>query len=373
MIECMNNRTRSDSISLSLLIKEINGIIEHVFGDLEKEIVSVEYNSKDAVKNCLFVAVSGFVSDGHDYVRDAVDRGAVAVVISKEWMSEFDDLKDHGITLLSSRNTRRALSYISASFFRYPTSKVPVIGVTGTNGKTSVTYMLESILKKYGLSPGVIGTVNYRWENNILNASNTTPESRDLQEIFSYMIRDGVDVIVMEVSSHALKLFRVDDIEFDAVIFTNLTRDHLDFHDTFDEYFNSKRKIFQILERSSKKNKCAVVNIDDDYGRLIFNKDKGFSYLMKSFGVAEPGLLNYLIFAGYFVLAKFSVAAVPGGGILVMLPILERYLGFDPVMLSLITALYILFDPIVTSANVLGNGCFAMGLSRVSSPYVKTN
>ena len=305
----MRNITDKKPACLSALINDSRGWVELVSGDASAEITSVEYNSKKVIKGCLFVAISGFSADGHAYVMDAVNSGAAAVLVSKERASEFAGLKEKGVALLTSDNNRRALSRLSASFFGRPCASVPVIGVTGTNGKTSITYMLESIFKARGYSPGVIGTVNYRWENNEIQAPNTTPESRDLQELFETMIGGGADMIIMEVSSHALKLNRADDIDFDAAIFTNLTRDHLDLHKTFDDYFNSKKILFTLLDESSKKKKSAIVNIDDEYGMKIFEDNKKYKYSTAGISIkngadyyAKPGSIKNSIDGVSFML-----------------------------------------------------------------------
>lgn len=283
----INNKVKYKSLQLSDLIQGLKGEIELIHGDPYSEVSSIEYKSKDVYSKSLFVAIEGFMNDGHNYVRDAVERGVSAIVISQDRLSQFLDLRDTEIAILASANTRRSLSQISALFFQNPSEKIPVIGITGTNGKTSITYMLESILNIYGLYTGIIGTVCYRWKNKVFNASNTTPESKDLHEIISNMVYDGIDVVIMEVSSHGLELSRVDNINFDYAVFTNLTRDHLDFHKTYEDYFNSKRKIFQILEFSSKMKKAGVINYDDDYGRLILNKKKGYSFPIISIGISE--------------------------------------------------------------------------------------
>jgi UDP-N-acetylmuramoyl-L-alanyl-D-glutamate--2,6-diaminopimelate ligase len=281
----MGDKDTEGHVKLSDLLQALRGGADMVYGDRDREISSVEYNSKRVTRNALFVAIEGFQSDGHAYIRDAVDRGAAAVVLSRRRISEFSDLTERGVTLIVCDNSRSALSKLSSSFFHNPTSRVPVFGITGTNGKTSVTFMLESILSSHGYSPGVIGTVNYRWKGNDSPAPNTTPESRDLQELIFRMIHDGVDIVIMEVSSHALELNRVDDIDFDIAVFTNLTRDHLDFHRTFDDYFNAKKKIFQVLEESCKRERYGIVNADDDYGRIILNQSGSFSYPFMSYGI----------------------------------------------------------------------------------------
>ena len=279
----MDDKYTEGQVALSELLRE--GEAQLVSGDGDGAVSSVEYNSGRVTDNALFVAIEGFQSDGHAYIRDAVDRGASAVVLSRRRISEFSDLSDRGITLIGCENSRSALSRLSSSFYRHPTLRVPVIGITGTNGKTSVAYMLESIFSACGYSPGVIGTVNYRWKGNDFPAPNTTPESKDLQELVFRMTGDGVDMVIMEVSSHGLELNRVDDIALDIAVFTNLTRDHLDFHRTFDEYFSAKKKIFQILEKSPKEKRCGIVNADDEYGRMILDQSGSLSYPLMSYGV----------------------------------------------------------------------------------------
>jgi UDP-N-acetylmuramoyl-L-alanyl-D-glutamate--2,6-diaminopimelate ligase len=278
--------TLKKSMRLGTLIDNVICGVKVVSGDINKEIASVEYDSRKMNSKALFVAVPGFVTDGHLYIKDAVAKGAGAVVVAEAKAGEFADIKNNGTVILSAPDTRRALSAFSAELFGNPTRKVPVIGITGTNGKTSITYMIESVLKDAGFVPGVVGTVNYRWNDKVISAPNTTPESRDMQEIFANMISDGVNVIIMEVSSHALKLFRVEDIDFNIAAFTNLTRDHMDFHKSFEDYFDSKKRIFQLLENGTKDNKAAIVNIDDDYGRKII-ESAAYGYPVLGFGVSN--------------------------------------------------------------------------------------
>ncbi|MBN2401927.1 MAG: UDP-N-acetylmuramoyl-L-alanyl-D-glutamate--2,6-diaminopimelate ligase [Spirochaetes bacterium] len=278
------NEVIKKSMPLGALMNNIKCGIKIVSGNIDKEIASVEYDSRKVNDKALFIAVPGFVTDGHLYVKDAVEKGAGAVLVSDSKAGEFKDSITNGTVVLAASDTRRALSAFSAAVFGNPTSKAPVIGITGTNGKTSITYMIEAVLRDFGMRPGVVGTVNYRWKDKVVSAPNTTPESRDLQEIFANMIADGVNVIVMEVSSHALKLFRVEDIDFNIAAFTNLTRDHLDFHKSFEDYFNSKKKLFQLLGKSMKDNKAGIVNIDDFYGRKICESTE-FGYPVLGFGI----------------------------------------------------------------------------------------
>lgn len=280
----MKNAVKHTEMNLGFLIRESEGIINLLHGDPSVKISSIEYNSAMVKKGSLFVAVEGFVRDGHDYVKDAVGKGAAAIVISGNRKSGFLDLKDHA-AILTSDDSRKALSRISAAYYGYPAGKVPLIGITGTNGKTSTTYMIESILKNAGMSPGVAGTVDHRWKEKKIQAKNTTPESKDLHELFSEMVSDGADAIIMEVSSHSLKLSRVDDMDFDAAAFTNLTRDHLDFHETFEDYFESKKLLFSLLDRSSKKSRSAIINTDDEYGNILIKQKNNYSSRFYSIGI----------------------------------------------------------------------------------------
>lgn len=271
---------------LAGLLERSARVVSPAAGDAGVVISSIEYNSAGVVPGSLFVAIEGTQSDGHSYVRDAVARGASAVVVSVARAAEFGDLSGKAV-LIASPDTRRALSALSSAFFGAPSSGMLVIGVTGTNGKTSITYMLESILKEAGREVGVIGTINYRWKGGEAPAPNTTPESRDLQAMMRAMADDGVDALVMEVSSHGLKLGRVDDVEFDAGIFTNLTRDHLDFHRSFEDYFASKLLLFDLVGRF-KKGRCAgIVNCDDEYGQTILRGRGERPYPLFGFGLSE--------------------------------------------------------------------------------------
>ncbi len=280
----MLNNNGSIKIAIADLADLSGGAAEAVSGG-NAFVTSVEYDSRKVKKGSFFIAVEGFASDGHRFVNTAVENGASAVCVAKERTGDFDWLKERGVGILVADDTRTALSRLSAAFFGFPSRSMLAIGITGTNGKTSITYMLEAIMKRHGRNPGVIGTINYRWGGREFPAANTTPESRDLQEILHRMMKDGVDTVIMEVSSHALELRRADDIDFDAAVFTNLTRDHLDFHRDFEHYFNAKKRLFQLLENSYKKGRCGVVNADDPYGREIYMMRNHYSYPIKSFGI----------------------------------------------------------------------------------------
>jgi len=249
------------------------------------DILAVEYDSRKALAGTLFVAVEGFESDGHSFIESAVGNGCRCIVVSESRSGDFMHLSEKDVNVLVSGNTRIALSALSSAFYGNPSGMMHVTGVTGTNGKTSITYLLESVYASTGISCGVIGTVNYRWKGKILPAPNTTPESKDIHELLKTMLDDGVTHVIMEISSHALDLNRTDHIDLDSAVFTNLTGDHLDFHKTFEAYFNAKKKIFDLLQKSPKKNRTALINTDDEYGKIIYAEKDKFSFSMKSLGI----------------------------------------------------------------------------------------
>jgi len=242
----------------------IEGVeVKKIAGDTLKEIEGVDYHSKRIGKGFLFAAIRGLEADGHQFVEEAIQRGAEAVVSEEE-----RDLSNR--TLILVPNSRQALAKISSNFYGDPSSRLKLIGVTGTNGKTTTTYLLESIFKKAGCAVGVIGTINYRFGQKITPAPNTTPESLDLQRILGGMLAEGISHVIMEVSSHALDLDRVFGCQFDAGVFTNLTSEHLDYHKTLEQYFESKRKFFSdALLKSRKKGRFAVTNVDDPNGEKM--------------------------------------------------------------------------------------------------------
>lgn len=280
-------------ITLGEIADTSNGLISYVSGDRSLKVRTVEYDSRKAMAGSLFVAVSGFALDGHSFVRKAAEQGASAVLVEEGRTDEFSDI---GIPILVTKNSRSALSRAAAIVYGNPSQGMAVIGVTGTNGKTSSTYLIEQILKEAGYKPGVIGTIDYRWNDQAIPAPNTTPESADLQYLIRQMADDGVNALVMEVSSHGLALGRVDDISFDGGIFTNLTRDHLDFHQTFEEYFSAKCKLFSLIKTTGKGARFAAVQSDDEYGKRILGDDEFLSLACVSFGYSDSA--DYRVLPG---------------------------------------------------------------------------
>jgi UDP-N-acetylmuramoyl-L-alanyl-D-glutamate--2,6-diaminopimelate ligase/murE/murF fusion protein len=249
-------------VKLSDLIKAANplSVDYKESGNKDPEIRSIHYRSQDVKPGGLFVAIAGLAADGHDYIDDAIESGAVAVVSQKE---------RKGKTLnIRVADTRQALADIATCFFGNPSERLTVIGITGTNGKTTSAYLVESILQQAGFEVGVIGTINYRYAGQIFDNPITTPESLDLQRILADMLRAGVSHVVMEASSHAIDLCRIRNCRFDVAVFINLSQDHLDFHGDMESYWASKKKLFTeyLVEGPKKGHAVAVINCDDKKG-----------------------------------------------------------------------------------------------------------
>ena len=222
---------------------------------LDREVLHIAHDSRKVTPGSLFVAVRGFHSDGHEFVLQAAKQGAIAVIVEQE----NKDAAAIGAVQIIVKDSRRALALLADAFYGHPSQKLKLIGVTGTNGKTTTTYLVKAIIEAAGGTAGLIGTIDYRVGDRVYPAPNTTPESLDLQRLLSEMTGVGVDTCVMEVSSHALALGRTTGCSFVAAAFTNLTQDHLDFHETMASYFEAKLLLFKGLGPEAH----AVVNLDD--------------------------------------------------------------------------------------------------------------
>jgi UDP-N-acetylmuramoyl-L-alanyl-D-glutamate--2,6-diaminopimelate ligase len=225
-------------------------------GDAAARISNVCYRSADAGPGALFFCVPGTVTDGHAFAADAVERGAVALVVD-HWLEV-----DAAQALVP--NVRAAMGPVSAAFYGHPADAMTVAGVTGTNGKTTTTYLLEAIFRADGRTPGVVGTTGVRIDGRPEPFPRTTPEAPDLQRLFAQMAREGVDAVAMEVSSHGLDQHRVDGVRYAAAVFTNLSQDHLDYHASMEEYFLAKARLF-----TTAMSDRAVVNLDNAEGRRL--------------------------------------------------------------------------------------------------------
>jgi UDP-N-acetylmuramoyl-L-alanyl-D-glutamate--2,6-diaminopimelate ligase len=237
-----------------------------VIGTIDRTVESIAYDSRRVQRNGLFVALRGEKADGHEFIDSAIEKGASVIVTERE--------EQHPrVTCLVVENTRAALADLSANFYGHPAWKLKLAAVTGTNGKTTTTFLIKHICEKAGLRCGLIGTVRYEIGERILPAIRTTPESLDLQELLAQIVNAGCRAAAMEVSSHALAQDRTRGLEWNVAVFTNLTQDHLDFHGTMENYFDSKAKLFARLGSQEKKRKpVAIVNIDDRYGEQLLKK-----------------------------------------------------------------------------------------------------
>ncbi|AKL95630.1 UDP-N-acetylmuramoyl-L-alanyl-D-glutamate--2,6-diaminopimelate ligase MurE [Clostridium aceticum] len=261
---------------LKKLLKEM--VVEEIIGNDKINIDAIEYDSRKVKENSLFLCIKGFKTDGHLYIKDAIQRGASAVMVEKAVEADIE-----GTTVIRVKDTRKAMAVVAKHFYGDPSSSLDLIGVTGTNGKTSTTYMIKKILEVSRKKTGLIGTISNWIGEEKLDADRTTPEALDLQRLFRNMLEVKVDSCVMEVSSHSLELQRVEECEFKVGVFTNLTPEHLDFHETLEDYRNAKKKLFY------KTSLCNVVNIDDEDGRKIAEEIKSLPTPLLTYGIKGEG------------------------------------------------------------------------------------
>lgn len=252
--------------------------VPHSGGD--PQILGLDYDSRRVKPGWIFVAMRGEASDGNRYIEAALKNGAVAVVTDAS-----AEKPRPNIAWAIVPHGRKALARLSANFYRHPAEKLHVIGVTGTNGKTTTTFLLESILNFCGKKSALIGTIEYHVAGNTLPAPHTTPESLDLNQLFAASVAAGASDVVMEVSSHALEQGRVFGIPYDVAVFTNLTRDHLDYHQDMQSYFAAKRMLFE--GSGARPPRVAVINADDEYGSALLSVSRNASEELISYGVTR--------------------------------------------------------------------------------------
>jgi UDP-N-acetylmuramoyl-L-alanyl-D-glutamate--2,6-diaminopimelate ligase len=235
------------------------GWAERVVGDASVTVRGIKHDSRRCEQGDLFVAVAGASSDGADHIRDAIGRGAVAVLAERPLTA--------AAPVVLAKDALIALAAIARALYDDPSATLKTIGVTGTNGKTTCTYLVESMLSADGAKPAVIGTVNFRGPGGILPATHTTPMADDMMRLCRWAVETGASHLVLEVSSHALAMYRADGVHFDVAAFTNLTQDHLDYHGDFAHYEAAKRRLFTDLAP-----KCSVINVDDPRGRALADR-----------------------------------------------------------------------------------------------------
>ena len=251
-----------------------------VYGDADICIKDISINSKNIKKGGLFAAVKGFRADGHDFVDEAVRNGAIAVITNKKMNTGPEAAQ------IVVEETRGVLPIISKNFFGDPSKSLKIIGITGTNGKTTTCYIIDSILKSAGLKTSMITTYRSYIDRKEVKLDRTTPESIDLQRFFAESVKSGVQFASMEVSSHSVDLHRVDHIDFDYLVFTNLTQDHLDYHGTLENYFEVKSRLFDTGNRGLFGIGRAIINIDDSFGRRLFDMT---GMKKTSYSIKDPG------------------------------------------------------------------------------------
>ena len=245
-------------MKLAELLRDVE--VKQIIGSEHLNVSGIAFNSREVKAGNIFVCISGFKTDGHAYAKDAVERGAIAVMAER-------DLSELGVTCIICDNTRVALSRAAATFYNHPENKFKLIGVTGTNGKTTVTYLIKSVLESLGKKVGLIGTNQNMIGTEVIPSKHTTPDSLELMQLFSLMAEKGAEYVVMEVSSHSLSLDRVTACTFDVGAFTNITQDHLDFHGTMEKYLEAKGILYTIA-------KSGVVNCDDDGADYLLKNSK---------------------------------------------------------------------------------------------------
>lgn len=245
----------------------LNGLNHQLIkGNLDINIKNIVNDSRLVQEGSLFVCIDGFEVDGHKYIESAVQKGAQAILVGKNLEIDSD------VTVVRVENTRVALAHVASIYYNFPSENFDLVGITGTNGKTSTVFLINNILEEYKKKTGIIGTIENRIGNQVLETSRTTPESIELQQLFSKMVDANVNAVLMEVSSHSLDLHRVDSCRFDIGVFTNLTLDHLDYHKTMENYRDAKLKLFHMCP-------VGVINIDDEVGKYILQKGACSEYI----------------------------------------------------------------------------------------------
>ena len=323
--------------------------VREIIGPVDRAVESIAYDSRRVQRNGLFVALRGEKSDGHDFIGAAIEKGATVIVAERAE-------KNSRATCVVVENSRSAMADLAARFYNFPARKLKLAGVTGTNGKTTTTFLIKHICEKAGTRCGLLGTVRYEIGERVLPAARTTPESLDLQELLAQIRDAGCRAAAMEVSSHALAQERARGLEFDVAVFTNLTQDHLDYHGTMENYFEAKAKLFEQLPQQEKKKKpIAVINVDDRYGQKLIKKiDKKVSVV--TFGMGSHADFRASNYRMEFGGTSYQLDA-RGKSYLVRVPLIGRFNVANSVAA-------------LAAANALGIGLREAVLSLAKSPQV---
>ncbi len=326
---------RTESLTLGKLVSGISTTLPVSVADADRKITGVAYSSKQVKSGSAFFAIRGETTDGNNFVFDAVERGAAAIISelprpdgtspSAEWQAIFaraagaSDSKiiPANVAWIQVPQGRKALSVASANFFRHPAAALKLIGITGTSGKTTTSFLVDSILRAAGINAGLFGTVVYRTPRVEVKATNTTPESYEMQRFFAELRDAGATAGVMEVSSHALSMDRLWGCHFDVAVFTNLTSDHLDYHKNIEDYFAAKRQLFE--GTGAGKPKVGVINSDDARGKQLV----GLAERTITFGLTNGAQVITRKFDLSFSGLQFTVQT-PNGNIEVRSPLVGR-------------------------------------------------
>lgn len=292
-------------------IQQLAQIVEGatIIGDKETIITGIEHDSRKAETGTLFVCIKGVHVDGHKFISQAVNAGAKAILTTRETVEV-----PAGVAILRVPDLNKALDTIVPYFHDYPARSMRIIGITGTNGKTTTSYITRAILRAAGYRVGLIGTIQIMIEDEVYPIHNTTPDVVELQHTLAIMRDQGMDYVVMEVSSHALDQDRVAGIEFDTAVFTNLTQDHLDYHKTLENYMLAKAKLFdKVSEAGVKNGKTAVVNIDDAAGKVMLEhaKCRHVTYAIDKKADLRATAINVLASGANFTLNNEAFGKMP--------------------------------------------------------------
>jgi UDP-N-acetylmuramoyl-L-alanyl-D-glutamate--2,6-diaminopimelate ligase len=326
-------------------MKKLNEILRGIkildnIGEKNRPISKLVFDSRKAEKDCLFIAVKGTQVDGHTFIPQVIEKGATAIICEEM------PAPTEGVTYVKVENSALTLGEVAANFYDNPTISLKIIGITGTNGKTTTATLLYDLFTALGYKCGLVSTVEYRVAGQILPSTHTTPDQIALQSLFNYMVTEGVEYVFMEVSSHALEQNRVAGIHFTGGIFTNITHDHLDYHKTFDNYRYAKKKLFDILPKTA----FALTNNDDKNGQFMLQNTKAHkaSYALKKNASFKAKILENSLtglqlnldgqafharmigeFNAYNLLAVYSAAALLGADETEVLTILSNLKGAE--------------------------------------------
>ncbi|MBF0343222.1 MAG: UDP-N-acetylmuramoyl-L-alanyl-D-glutamate--2,6-diaminopimelate ligase [Nitrospirae bacterium] len=267
-------------MNITEVINRLN--VVKLTGKVNGAVSGISYDSRSVVDGGMFFAIKGEHSDGHSFIAQAIEKGAQAVVYENDIDTKL--LNHKNVMMVKVQDVRQVLAYTAACYYGEPAKKLQLIGITGTNGKTTTSYIIKSILEADNRKTGLIGTIHNMIGSESFSTSHTTPEAPEFQRYLKKMYDEGCQCVVTEVSSHALAQRRVDANEFNVAVFTNLTRDHLDYHKDMESYFNAKKRLFTAL---LKPEAVSIINVDDVYGQTLLKELKGLSRNVLSYGITS--------------------------------------------------------------------------------------